>query len=80
MKINDIFMSVMGTVSLGSIGYVQDHDSSSIVFLSPEYISGHPCCKSDVWSLGMSLYELAEDKNPYRGSMNVVVANRECNK
>lgn len=46
----------------------------------PEYISGNPCCKSDAWSLGMTLYELAEDKNPYRGSMTAVVTQRACDK
>ena len=77
---NVIFMDPMGTVTLGSIGYVQDHDTSSVIFLSPEYISGNPCCKSDAWSLGMTLYELAEDKNPYRGSMTAVVTQRACDK
>ena len=37
----------------------------SPVYVAPEVFDGKPDVKSDVWSLGISLIEMAEGKNPY---------------
>ena len=36
-------------------------------FMAPEVFEGKEEPKSDVWSLGITLMELAEGKNPYAG-------------
>ncbi len=36
-------------------------------YMAPEVFEGKAELKSDVWSLGVSLFELAEDRNPYEG-------------
>ena len=36
-------------------------------YMAPEVCDGRTELKSDVWSLGISLIELAEGKNPYAG-------------
>ena len=35
--------------------------------MAPEVFDGEMELKSDIWSLGVSLVELAEGKNPYLG-------------
>ena len=39
------------------------------LYMSPEVYEGGTGLKSDVWSLGISIIEMAEGKHPY-GSMN----------
>ena len=36
-------------------------------YMAPEAFNGEMACKSDVWSLGISLVELADGKKPYDG-------------
>lgn len=51
--------------------HVSDSDNYRIHF-APELLDGRKEPKSDVWSLGMTLIELAEKKNPFGGvSWNV---------
>ena len=49
-------------------------------YMAPEVYEGKTELKSDVWSLGISLIELAEGENPIGGnSMMQVVRNVYCN-
>ena len=41
--------------------------------MAPEVYDGETVLKSDVWSLGITLMELAEGKNPYAGCTAVQV-------
>lgn len=51
--------------------HVSDSDNYRIHF-APELLDGRKEPKSDVWSLGMTLIELAENRNPFGGiSWNV---------
>ena len=36
-------------------------------YMAPEAINGETACKSDVWSLGISLIELADGRKPFDG-------------
>ncbi len=35
------------------------------MYMGPEVYDGNGCLKSDVWSLGMSVIEMAEGKHPF---------------
>lgn len=37
----------------------------TLVYMAPEVFEERSCLKSDVWSLGVSIIELAEGRNPY---------------
>lgn len=39
----------------------------SSMYAAPEVLEGAMCCKSDVWSLGISIIEMARIANPYAG-------------
>ena len=45
-------------------------------YMAPEVFEGRRGKKSDVWSLGITLMELAEGKNPYAGCTVEVVKKR----
>ena len=45
-------------------------------YTAPEVYEGQTCLKSDVWSLGMSLIELAEGKHPFDGCNSAMVMKR----
>ena len=40
---------------------------SSPMYMAPEVYEGHGCLKSAVWSLGISIIEMAEARNPFAG-------------
>ena len=48
--------------------------------MAPEVYEGKTCLKSDVWSLGISVIEMAEGKNPFDGCTSAMVMNRVMNK
>lgn len=48
-------------------------------YMAPEVYAGQTELKSDVWSLGISLIELAEGNNPYNGCSHIMVMTRVCN-
>ena len=43
------------------------HTSDAPWYRAPEVDEGKSCLKSDVWSLGMSVIEMAEGKHPFAG-------------
>ena len=69
-------MSEEGVVKLGCFGiseayYVRDVDENTMcnssMYMAPEVFEDSAVLKSDVWSLGMSVIEMIEGKNPYAG-------------
>lgn len=72
-----MFISEGGWIKLGDLGLakqiIESETSNSCVcgtakYIAPEVFEGKAELKSDVWSLGVSLFELAEDRNPYEGN------------
>ena len=49
-------------------------------YIAPEVYYGRTELKSDVWSLGISVIEMAEGKNPFDGCTSAMVMNRVMNK
>ena len=47
-------------------------------YMAPEVYDGRTELKSDVWSLGITLIELAEGKNPYAGCTALKVMRLVC--
>ena len=39
----------------------------TLVYMAPEVFEERSCLKSDVWSLGISVIEMAEGKHPFAG-------------
>ena len=49
------------------------------LYMAPEVYEEKACLKSDVWSLGISIIEMAEGKNPYSDCKNEEdMQNRVC--
>ena len=75
-------------VKVGDFGLaIQLHHSfsarSSIhgtdLYMGPEVYEGKTVLKSDVWSLGISIIEMAEGKNPYAGLTPLAIMNKVVN-
>lgn len=49
------------------------------LYMAPEVFRGKEDLKSDVWSLGISLVEMAEGANPFAGCSSEVLRNRVLN-
>ena len=73
---DNMFISESGVIKLGNVGdpfFRQQLRSSrravygTVFYMAPEVFDGEMELKSDIWSLGVSLVELAEGKNPYLG-------------
>lgn len=47
-------------------------------YMAPEVFDGATEVKSDVWSLGISLVELAEGRNPYDGCSSHMMVKAVC--
>ena len=69
-----MLISTSCLIKLGDFGLAEqlNHSSSrrsnicgTPLYMAPEVFDGQTVMKSDVWSLGISLIELAEGKNPY---------------
>ena len=71
-----MFLSETGVVKLGDFGLAiqLEHSLSkrattcgTSLYMAPEVYKENGELKSDVWSLGMSVIEMAEGKNPFDG-------------
>ena len=49
-------------------------------YVGPEVYEEEACLKSDVWSLGISVIEMAEGKNPFAGMTSAKIMNLVLNK
>ena len=49
-------------------------------YMAPEVYEEEACLKSDVWSLGISIIEMAEGKNPFAGMTSAKIMNLVLNK
>ena len=76
-------------IKLGDFGLAAqlEHDCAkpnttcrSSVFMAPEAYDTGTCLKSDVWSLGISVIEMAEGKNPFGGMTSAMIVNQVLNK
>ena len=74
-------------IKLGDFGLaVQlEHSCSKIqsvcgtsLYMGPEVYDGGACLKSDVWSLGISIIEMAENKNPFADFTSLQVMKKVC--
>ena len=48
-------------------------------YMAPEVYEGKTILKSDVWSLGISIIEMAEGRNPFAGRASLQVMKAVCN-
>ena len=49
-------------------------------YMAPEVYEEEVCLKSDVWSLGISIVEMADGKHPYAGMTSAKIMNQVLNK
>ena len=89
IKPDNLFISESGVIKLGDFGLaVQlEHSCSrrnttcgTSWYVGPEVYEEEACLKSDVWSLGISIIEMAEGKNPFAGMASVKIMNLVLNK
>ena len=83
IKPDNLLISESGVIKVGDFGLaVQlEHSCSkrnalcgTSMYMGPEVYNEGACLKSDVWSLGMSMIEIAEGRHPFAGMNSFQVA------
>lgn len=80
-----MFISEKGVIKIGDFGLSNQLGSSlsirsgvcgTLHYMAPEVFDDEACLKSDIWSLGISLIELGESRNPYveHSTMSVILS------
>lgn len=76
LKPDNLFISEQGIIKLGDFGLAAqlEHSCSkrqtvcgTLWYMGPEVYEREGSLKSDVWSLGISIIEMADGKNPFGG-------------
>ena len=87
IKPDNLFISESGVIKLGDFGLaVQlEHSCSkrntvcgTSWYMAPEVYEEEACLKSDVWSLGISIIEMAESQNPFAELTSLQVMKKVC--
>ena len=77
-----MLISEKGVIKIGDFGLSDKLNSSlsvrsgmcgTLLYMAPEVFDDQACLKSDIWSLGISLIELGECKNPFSGNSTISV-------
>ena len=64
---------------LCGLGMSPSSDHDAFYNAAPEVFEGNACLKSDVWSLGMNLIEMAGENHPFDGRSEEEVKNAVMN-
>ena len=85
IKSDNVLLSLNGEIKLGDLGFAAQLESrnqirntfaGTLLWMSPELLNQRPYTyKTDIWSLGIVAYELAEGEPPYyrEGQQRIVV-------
>jgi len=75
VKVGDFGLAMQLNHSVSARSSIHGTD----LYMGPEVYNNNTVLKSDVWSLGISIIEMAEGKNPFAGSASLQVMKAVCN-